>query len=34
MITIVSPAKSLDYKTPVKTGKFSEPAFLEEASDW
>ena len=32
MITIVSPAKSLDYKTPVKTGKFSEPAFLEEAS--
>ncbi len=31
MLIVVSPAKSLDYKLPAKTRKFTEPAFLGEA---
>lgn len=31
MLTIVSPAKSLDYSSPVKTKKHTEPTFLNEA---
>ena len=31
MLTIVSPAKSLDYSSPVKTKKHTEPIFLNEA---
>lgn len=31
MLTVVSPAKSLDYASPVKTKKHTEPAFLNEA---
>jgi uncharacterized protein len=31
MLTVVSPAKSLDYSSPVKTKKHTEPAFLNEA---
>ncbi|NKB34647.1 MAG: peroxide stress protein YaaA [Pseudomonadales bacterium] len=31
MLTVVSPAKSLDFSTRVKTKKNSEPAFLNEA---
>lgn len=32
MLIVVSPAKSLDYETPVRTRKHSEPQFLKEAS--
>lgn len=32
MLIVVSPAKSLDYETPVKTKKHSEPPFLNEAT--
>ena len=31
MLTIVSPAKSLDYSSPVKTKKHTDPTFLNEA---
>jgi len=31
MLTVVSPAKSLDYSTRAKTKKHSEPSFLNEA---
>lgn len=31
MLIVVSPAKSLDYETPVKTRKHTEPQFLSEA---
>ncbi len=31
MLTVISPAKSLDYETPIKTKKFSEPDFLDES---
>jgi len=33
MLIVVSPAKSLDFETPVKTEKFSKPAFLSEATE-
>ena len=33
MLIVVSPAKSLDFETVVKTKKFSEPAFLSEAAE-
>ena len=33
MLIVVSPAKSLDFNTPVKTRRYSEPAFLDEAND-
>ena len=32
MIIVVSPAKTLDYETPLPTKEFSEPDFLSEAS--
>lgn len=31
MLMVVSPAKSLDYETPVRTRKHTEPQFLNEA---
>lgn len=31
MLIVVSPAKSLDYETPVKIQKFTEPEFLQES---
>lgn len=31
MMIVVSPAKSLDFDTPVPTEKFSQPAFLDDA---
>jgi cytoplasmic iron level regulating protein YaaA (DUF328/UPF0246 family) len=31
MLIVLSPAKSLDLETPVKTRKFSQPAFLADA---
>ena len=31
MLTVVSPAKTLDFDVKVKTKRFSEPAFLDEA---
>ncbi len=31
MITVLSPAKTLDYESPCPTSKHSEPAFLDEA---
>lgn len=31
MLIVLSPAKSLDLETPVKTRKFSEPVFLSDA---
>jgi hypothetical protein len=31
MLIVVSPAKSLDYETPIRTRKHSEPQFLKEA---
>jgi len=31
MLTVISPAKSLDYENRAKTKKFSEPSFLDEA---
>ena len=33
MLIVVSPAKSLDFETPVKTEMFSKPAFLSEATE-
>ena len=31
MLTVVSPAKSLDYSNNAKTKKHTEPSFLNEA---
>lgn len=31
MLTVISPAKSLDYETPVKTRRFTQPDFLAES---
>ena len=33
MLAIISPAKTLDYTTPVPTRKHSEPRFLEESGE-
>lgn len=32
MIIVISPAKSLDYESPVRIRKFTQPEFLEESS--
>lgn len=32
MLIVVSPAKSLDFESPVKTRKFSEPDYLQEST--
>ena len=32
MLTVISPAKTLDYDTPVKTRKHTEPEFLDQSS--
>ncbi len=32
MIIVVSPAKSLDFDTPAKTKKFTEPQFLDDSA--
>ena len=31
MKIVISPAKSLDYETPIPTKKYTEPVFLESA---
>ncbi len=31
MLIVISPAKTLDYDTPAKTQRFTEPAYLEES---
>ncbi len=31
MLVVISPAKSLDYETPVKTRKFTQAAFLDDS---
>lgn len=31
MLTLISPAKSLDFESPLPTKKFSEPAFLQDS---
>ncbi len=31
MLIVISPAKTLDYDTPAKTKRFTEPAYLEES---
>ncbi|MEX0619613.1 MAG: peroxide stress protein YaaA [Pseudohongiellaceae bacterium] len=31
MIVVISPAKSLDYESPVPTERFSQPVFIDEA---
>jgi hypothetical protein len=31
MLTVISPAKTLDYETPAQTKKFTEPEFLQDA---
>jgi len=31
MLIVLSPAKSLDYESPVKTRKFTQPQFLDDA---
>ena len=33
MLIVVSPAKTLDYESPLATKKYSEPAMLERAAD-
>ena len=33
MLTVISPAKSLDYETPIKTKKHSQPEFLEHSEE-
>ncbi len=33
MLTVISPAKSLDYETPLATKKFSEPELLDHAAE-
>lgn len=33
MLIVVSPAKSLDFESPVKTDGYSEPRFLEQAAE-
>lgn len=32
MLVVISPAKSLDYETPVKIRKFTQPSFLEDSA--
>ena len=32
MLIVVSPAKSLDFESPVKTRKFTEPEYLQEST--
>ena len=32
MLYLLSPAKSLDYDTPVKIRKFTQPDFLDESA--
>lgn len=32
MLVVISPAKSLDYETPVKIRKFTQPDFLDESA--
>lgn len=32
MIIVISPAKSLDYESPMRTRKFTQPEFLSESS--
>ena len=31
MLTVISPAKTLDYESPIKTKNFSQPDFLEDS---
>ncbi len=31
MLTVISPAKTLDFDTPVSTNKYSEPRFLDQS---
>ncbi|MBS1186327.1 MAG: peroxide stress protein YaaA [Burkholderiaceae bacterium] len=33
MLIVLSPAKSLDYATPANTEKFTQPAFMRQASE-
>ncbi|MCP3992019.1 MAG: peroxide stress protein YaaA [Actinomycetia bacterium] len=33
MLIVVSPARSLDYESPLATGKYSEPALLERSAE-
>ncbi len=33
MLIVLSPAKSLDYESPVKTRKFTQPQFLDDARE-
>lgn len=33
MLIVVSPAKSLDYESPLATKKFSEPAMLDQSEE-
>ncbi|MGM0633995.1 MAG: peroxide stress protein YaaA [Pseudomonadota bacterium] len=33
MLIVVSPAKSLDFETPVKTGKHTQPRFTDQAGE-
>ena len=33
MLIVVSPAKSLDYESPLPTKKFTQPAFLEQSAE-
>ena len=32
MITVISPAKNLDFETPVATAEFSQPEFLDQSA--
>ncbi|MGB1092897.1 MAG: peroxide stress protein YaaA, partial [Oceanobacter sp.] len=32
MLTLLSPAKTLDYETPPTTQSYSQPGFLEQSS--
>jgi len=33
MLTLISPAKSLDYETAIKTPKFTQPDFLDDSAE-
>ena len=33
MITVISPAKNLDYETPPATDKFTQPELLEHSEE-
>ena len=33
MLTVISPAKTLDYETPTTTRKSTQPQFLERAAE-